>query len=88
MIHDFKFVFIKKRGFSNGIKPRPLHPGQPSNHGNDRKWSKRVTKEWGILQTSLPDTIWVRVYEDRMDLIRAVMTGPEVGAAAARVAFG
>jgi ubiquitin-protein ligase len=36
-----------------------------------------TTLNSGILQSSLPDTIWVRVYEDRMDLLRAVMIGPE-----------
>ncbi|CAN6334112.1 unnamed protein product [Urochloa humidicola] len=39
------------------------------------KWLKRVQKEWKILETSLPDTIYVRGFEDRMDLLRAVMVG-------------
>jgi len=30
-----------------------------------------------MLQSSLPDTIWCRVYEDRMDLLRAILIGPE-----------
>ncbi|CAL4892057.1 unnamed protein product [Urochloa decumbens] len=40
-----------------------------------RKWLKRVQQEWKILETSLPDTIYVRGFEDRMDLLRAVMVG-------------
>ncbi|CAL4906441.1 unnamed protein product [Urochloa decumbens] len=43
--------------------------------GGERKWLKRVQEEWEILDTSLPDTIYVRAYENRMDLLRAVMVG-------------
>ena len=30
-----------------------------------------------MLRDSLPESIWVRVYEDRMDCLRAAMVGPE-----------
>ncbi|KAK1388502.1 putative ubiquitin-conjugating enzyme E2 23 [Heracleum sosnowskyi] len=40
-----------------------------------RKWLKKVQQDWNILQNNLPDTIYVRVYEDRMDLMRAVIIG-------------
>ncbi|KAJ4834539.1 putative ubiquitin-conjugating enzyme E2 23 [Turnera subulata] len=43
------------------------------NHG--RKWFKKVQQDWNILQNNLPDGIYVRVYEDRMDLLRAVIVG-------------
>ncbi|XP_052155400.1 probable ubiquitin-conjugating enzyme E2 23 [Oryza glaberrima] len=43
-------------------------------HGN--KWVKRVQKEWQILgNDNLPGTIYVRAFEDRMDLLRAAMVG-------------
>ncbi|XP_038693540.1 probable ubiquitin-conjugating enzyme E2 23 [Tripterygium wilfordii] len=42
---------------------------------NSRNWVKMVQKDWRILQNNLPDGIYVRVYEDRMDLIRAVIVG-------------
>lgn len=42
---------------------------------NGRKWIKKVQQDWNILQNNLPDGIYVRVYEDRMDLIRAVIVG-------------
>ncbi|KAJ8452965.1 hypothetical protein Cgig2_014728 [Carnegiea gigantea] len=45
----------------------------PSNGG--RKWLKKVQRDWNILQNNLPDGIYVRVYEDRMDLLRAVIVG-------------
>ena len=40
-----------------------------------KKWVKAVQKEWRILENNLPDTIYVRAFEDRMDLVRAVMVG-------------
>ena len=43
---------------------------------NNRKWFKKVQQDWSILQNNLPDEIYVRVYEDRMDLLRAVIVGP------------
>ncbi|CAO2169066.1 unnamed protein product [Urochloa humidicola] len=43
--------------------------------GAGRKWLKRVQKEWEILETSLPGTIYVQAFEDRMDLLRAVIVG-------------
>ncbi|KAK3137247.1 hypothetical protein QOZ80_5BG0449750 [Eleusine coracana subsp. coracana] len=39
------------------------------------KWIKRVQKEWKILENSLPDTIYVRAFEDRMDLLRVAIVG-------------
>ncbi|OVA13956.1 Ubiquitin-conjugating enzyme [Macleaya cordata] len=32
-------------------------------------------KEWEILKESLPESIYVRVYEGRIDLLRAVIIG-------------
>ncbi|OMO92729.1 Ubiquitin-conjugating enzyme, E2 [Corchorus olitorius] len=40
-----------------------------------RKFLKKVQQDWNILQNNLPDGIYVRVYEDRMDLLRAVIVG-------------
>ncbi|XP_012572422.1 putative ubiquitin-conjugating enzyme E2 38 [Cicer arietinum] len=36
---------------------------------------KTIMKEWKILQKNLPDSIYVRVYERRIDLLRAVIVG-------------
>ncbi|SPO20472.1 uncharacterized protein UTRI_00872_B [Ustilago trichophora] len=38
---------------------------------------KRLQKEMKVLQTSLPDTILVRAYEDRSDLVRVLIIGSE-----------
>ncbi|KAF7020469.1 hypothetical protein CFC21_033562 [Triticum aestivum] len=40
-----------------------------------KSWAKTVQKEWKILENGLPETIYVRVFEDRMDLLRVVMVG-------------
>ncbi|XP_073299320.1 probable ubiquitin-conjugating enzyme E2 25 isoform X2 [Primulina huaijiensis] len=40
-------------------------------------WTKKIQEEWKILEKDLPDTIFVRVYESRMDLLRAVIIGPQ-----------
>ncbi|KAL3505619.1 hypothetical protein ACH5RR_031001 [Cinchona calisaya] len=37
--------------------------------------SKQIAKEWKILEKDLPESIYVRVYEQRIDLIRAVIIG-------------
>lgn len=42
-----------------------------------KSWAKKIQEEWRILEKSLPDTIFVRVYEARMDLLRAVIVGAE-----------
>lgn len=42
---------------------------------NGRKWLKKVQQDWSILQNNLPNGIYVRAYEDRMDLLRAVIVG-------------
>nr|GEV54617.1 probable ubiquitin-conjugating enzyme E2 26 [Tanacetum cinerariifolium] len=42
-----------------------------------KNWAKRIQEEWKILEKDLPDTIFVRVYESRMDLLRAVIIGAE-----------
>ncbi|KAI0319861.1 hypothetical protein OF83DRAFT_1275465 [Amylostereum chailletii] len=47
-------------------------PSQPS-----RNFLSRLQKEYRALQSSLPDTIVVRAYEDRTDLIRSLIIGPE-----------
>ncbi|PRQ38542.1 putative aminoacyltransferase, E1 ubiquitin-activating enzyme [Rosa chinensis] len=36
---------------------------------------KKIMREWKILENGLPDTIYVRVYEKRVDLMRAVIVG-------------
>ncbi|KAL3636877.1 Ubiquitin-conjugating enzyme E2, catalytic domain ues [Castilleja foliolosa] len=42
-----------------------------------KNWAKRIQEEWKILEKDLPDEVLVRVYEGRMDLLRAVIIGAE-----------
>uniref|UniRef100_A0A7N0U4E9 E2 ubiquitin-conjugating enzyme n=1 Tax=Kalanchoe fedtschenkoi TaxID=63787 RepID=A0A7N0U4E9_KALFE len=41
-----------------------------------KTWVKKVQEEWNVLEKNLPDSIYVRVSEKRMDLLRAVIIGP------------
>ncbi|PSS37603.1 hypothetical protein PHLCEN_2v530 [Hermanssonia centrifuga] len=47
-------------------------PAQPS-----RNFLARLQKEYRVLSNSLPETILVRAYEDRTDLLRCLIIGPE-----------
>ncbi|KAL6850228.1 hypothetical protein ACP4OV_020855 [Aristida adscensionis] len=42
-----------------------------------RAWSKRIQHDWKLLEQDLPASIYVRVSEDRMDLLRAAIVGPK-----------
>lgn len=39
-------------------------------------WLKKVHQEWSMLEKNLPETIYVRIYEERIDLLRAAIVGP------------
>uniref|UniRef100_A0A0D9YD37 E2 ubiquitin-conjugating enzyme n=1 Tax=Oryza glumipatula TaxID=40148 RepID=A0A0D9YD37_9ORYZ len=41
-----------------------------------KDWVKRIQHEWKVLEKDLPDNIFVRVYEDRLELLRVVIIGP------------
>lgn len=38
-------------------------------------WLKKVQQEWSILQKDLPESIYVRFYVERMDLLRVAIVG-------------
>ncbi|KAH7651710.1 Ubiquitin-protein ligase protein [Dioscorea alata] len=42
-----------------------------------RNWAKSIQNEWKVLENNLPETIFVRAFEDRMDILRAVIIGPD-----------
>ncbi|XP_038898059.1 probable ubiquitin-conjugating enzyme E2 26 isoform X6 [Benincasa hispida] len=48
-----------------------------SMHQASKKWTKKIQDDWKILQNDLPETIFVRVYESRLDLMRAVIIGAQ-----------
>ncbi|KAL9261778.1 putative ubiquitin-conjugating enzyme E2 38 [Drosera capensis] len=41
-----------------------------------KNWAKKIHDEWRVLEQNLPENIYVRVYEGRMDLLRAAIIGP------------
>ncbi|TDL28122.1 hypothetical protein BD410DRAFT_782087 [Rickenella mellea] len=47
-------------------------PAQPS-----KPFLGRLSKEYRVLSSSLPESIIVRAYEDRTDLLRSLIIGPE-----------
>ncbi|KAI5385317.1 hypothetical protein KIW84_072062 [Lathyrus oleraceus] len=42
-----------------------------------KNWAKKIQEEWKILEENLPETIFVRVCESKMELLRAVIIGPQ-----------
>ncbi|CAL1695554.1 unnamed protein product [Somion occarium] len=73
---------------SNGELPWKrfdILPSAPPDHAfhastpaqTSRTFLARLSKEYKILASSLPDTILVRAYEDRTDLLRSLIIGPE-----------
>ncbi|KAF8445792.1 hypothetical protein L210DRAFT_3757996 [Boletus edulis BED1] len=60
-------------------------PSAPTDHAfystsanqPSRTFLARLTKEYRALSNSLPDSIIVRAYEDRSDLLRCLIIGPE-----------
>ncbi|CAJ1978564.1 unnamed protein product [Sphenostylis stenocarpa] len=44
-------------------------------HSKNR--AKRIQEEWKSLEKDLPDSIFIRVYESRIDLLRAVIIGAD-----------
>lgn len=64
------------KGFDIAKDPLDHHYfGANGQNNAGRKWLKKVQQDWNILQNNLPDGIYVRAYEDRMDLLRAVIVG-------------
>ncbi|KAL6211186.1 hypothetical protein ACLB2K_016413 [Fragaria x ananassa] len=49
--------------------------GAAGQNSSSKNWFKKIQQDWSILQNNLPVGIYVRVYEDRMDLLRAVIVG-------------
>ncbi|OVA13596.1 Ubiquitin-conjugating enzyme [Macleaya cordata] len=45
--------------------------------GSSKIPTKKIMQEWKILQKNLPDSIFVRAYEGRIDLLRAVIIGAQ-----------
>lgn len=44
---------------------------------NPQQFYKTVSREYELLKTSLPPGVWVRLYEDRIDLLSVMIAGAE-----------
>uniref|UniRef100_A0A0D9UYQ2 E2 ubiquitin-conjugating enzyme n=1 Tax=Leersia perrieri TaxID=77586 RepID=A0A0D9UYQ2_9ORYZ len=53
------------------------HYAAISGEGTKREWTKKIQQDWKLLEKDLPASIYVRVAEDRMDLLRAAIVGPK-----------
>ncbi|KAE9601061.1 hypothetical protein Lal_00023863 [Lupinus albus] len=42
-----------------------------------KNWAKKILEEWKILEEILPETIFVRACEGKMELLRAAIIGPQ-----------
>lgn len=78
---DLKFKAFKQfdtvQGDYDHYFARPEHVrGYKAGKKPSKDWAKRIQHEWKVLEKDLPETIYVRVYEDRMDILRAVIIGP------------
>lgn len=70
-----KYNFFKQ---FDTVEDFPDHYYAKNSVGKARKeWAKRIQHEWSLLEKDLPALIYVRVSENRMDLLRAVMIGPQ-----------
>ncbi|XP_024959703.1 uncharacterized protein LOC112500439 [Cynara cardunculus var. scolymus] len=67
-----KFDIVEDISDHHYAARRPASMLQPM-----KTWARKIREEWRILNKDLPDTIFVRVYESRMDLLRAVIMGAE-----------
>ncbi|XP_062188880.1 putative ubiquitin-conjugating enzyme E2 38 isoform X2 [Phragmites australis] len=52
------------------------HYAKKSPGKTTKEWVKAIQSDWKLLQKDLPESIYVRVYEDRIDLLRAAIVGP------------
>ncbi|EPS73455.1 hypothetical protein M569_01301, partial [Genlisea aurea] len=50
---------------------------QSSIQQQPKSWARKVQEEWEILQKDLPEDIFVRVCETRMDILRAAIIGAQ-----------
>lgn len=51
------------------------YAGKPSWTGSSGGAQKKIMKEWKLLEKNLPESIFVTVYETRVDLLRAAIVG-------------
>ncbi|XP_047060279.1 probable ubiquitin-conjugating enzyme E2 25 isoform X1 [Lolium rigidum] len=75
-VHGFEIVDYNSVNQFDVVQDYSDHHYAKTSPGNTTKdWAKTIQNEWKLLQRDLPESIYVRVYEDRIDLIRAAIVG-------------
>lgn len=72
-----KYMHFKRFDVVEGISDHYYSNLGSQGHQPSKAWMKKIQDEWKILEDNLPDTIFVRVYESRMDLLTSVIIGPQ-----------
>ncbi|KAJ4893685.1 putative ubiquitin-conjugating enzyme E2 25 [Raphanus sativus] len=72
-----KYLFFKKFDIVEDLVDHHYAAKGASSKQHTKEWAKRIQEEWKILENDLPEMIFVRAYESRMDLLRAVIVGAD-----------
>ncbi|KAG4968235.1 hypothetical protein JHK87_033886 [Glycine soja] len=70
-----KFQSFKQFDVIEDVSDHHFVHANSSMEQHSKHWAKRIQGEWKSLEKDLPDSIFVRVYESRIDLLRAVIIG-------------
>ncbi|KAL3621626.1 putative ubiquitin-conjugating enzyme E2 23 [Castilleja foliolosa] len=65
------------KGFDTATDPSDHHFEKTKDEPSGSRWLRKVHQDLKSLETDLPDSIYGRVYEDRVSLIRAVIVGAQ-----------
>ncbi|KAG7577349.1 Ubiquitin-conjugating enzyme/RWD-like [Arabidopsis thaliana x Arabidopsis arenosa] len=71
------YLFFKRFDIVEDFSDHHYATKGNSSKQHSKDWAKRIQDEWKILEKDLPDMIFVRAYESRMDLLRAVIIGAQ-----------
>ncbi|XP_009135438.1 putative ubiquitin-conjugating enzyme E2 38 [Brassica rapa] len=72
-----KFVFFKRFDIVEDLVDHQYASKGTASKKHSKEWAKRIQEEWRTLENDLPEMIFVRAYESRMDLLRAVIIGAD-----------
>ncbi|KAF8083574.1 hypothetical protein N665_0765s0016 [Sinapis alba] len=72
-----KYLFFKKFDIVEDLVDHHYAAKGTTSKRHSKDWAKRIQEEWKILENDLPEMIFVRAYESRMDLLRAVIVGAD-----------
>ncbi|KAJ0264139.1 ubiquitin-conjugating enzyme E2 25 [Hirschfeldia incana] len=72
-----KYLFFKKFDIVEDLGDHHYAAKGAASKQQSKEWAKRIQEEWRILENDLPEMIFVRAYESRMDLLRAVIVGAD-----------